>query len=198
VRRPTAFVGDSHLVDAEPEATAAFVRFVESAPDRFERLVLVGDIFDLWLARPALHEEHHRRVLGALEAARRRALPVDYAVGNRDFGVERLAGAPFDRVAVETLSCPDASEPEAWVAEHGDLVNDDDRQYRAWRAFARSRPVLGAFLRLPAGLGVPLSQWVERRMRTTNLAYRSCSRTGVAREGTRSGSRRPRSAPTLS
>ena len=49
---PTAFVGDSHLL-AGDATTAAFAKFVQACPGRFSRLVLVGDIFDLWLARPA-------------------------------------------------------------------------------------------------------------------------------------------------
>jgi UDP-2,3-diacylglucosamine pyrophosphatase LpxH len=84
--------------------------------------------------------------------------------------VETLAGAPFDRVVTELLAAPGSSP--AWVAEHGDLVNVDDRQYRRWRAASRSRLVLGSYLRLPGPLGLPLSRWIERRLRTTNLAYR--------------------------
>lgn len=167
---PVAFVGDSHLLAAEAGITTSFLDFLATAPDRFARLVLVGDIFDLWLARPHLHEEHHRRVLAAVDAARVRGLPIDYVVGNRDFAVETLPLSPFSRVATECLGDP--AERPAWLAEHGDLVNDDDAQYRRWRAVARSRIVLGAFLALPGVVGVPISQWIERRMRTTNLAYK--------------------------
>lgn len=168
-RRPTAFIGDAHLLRGEA-VTADFVRFLAGAPSRFERLVLVGDIFDLWLARPHLHEEHHVQVLAALARATAEGLPVDYAVGNRDYGVETLPAAPLARVATHLL--PEPGDRPAWIAEHGDLVNDADRNYRAWRAFSRSALVLGAFLRLPGPVGVPLSLWVERRLRTTNLAYK--------------------------
>jgi UDP-2,3-diacylglucosamine hydrolase len=167
--RPVAFIGDSHLL-AGDETVDRFLRFLGSAPARFGRLVLVGDVFDLWLARPHLHEEHHRRTLAALATAGRAGLAIDYVVGNRDFGVEGLPEAPFERVATVCLSEPAATP--AWLAEHGDLVNEDDRQYRSWRAFARSGPVLGSFLRLPGRVGVPLSQWLERKMRTSNLAYK--------------------------
>jgi UDP-2,3-diacylglucosamine pyrophosphatase LpxH len=174
---PVAFVGDSHLL-AGDEATPAFVRFVAASVGRFERLVLVGDVFDLWIARGRLHEEHHRRALEAIREARARGLAVDYAVGNRDYGVETLPDAPFDRIATETLRDPSATP--AWVAEHGDLVNADDLQYRRWRAFSRSAPVLGTFLALPAAVSVPLSQWLERRMRTTNLDHKRAFPTGHA------------------
>ena len=166
---PVAFVGDSHLV-AGDETTRALARFIEGAPGRIARLVLVGDIFDLWLARPHLHEDQHRRILASIREASARGLHVDYVVGNRDFGVESLHESPFSRIASEILTDP-APTP-AWVAEHGDLVNEDDVQYRRWRAFSRSRPILGSFLALPGTIGVPLSQWLERRMRTTNLDYK--------------------------
>jgi UDP-2,3-diacylglucosamine pyrophosphatase LpxH len=165
--RGVAFVGDAHLL-AGDEATRAFVAFLERAPGRFERLVLVGDIFDLWIARPHLHEAHHDLVLEALAQARARGLAIDYAVGNRDYAVESLARAPFDRVALELLVAGDSG----WIAEHGDLVNDADAQYRAWRRFSRSRPVLHGFLALPGAVSRPLAAWLERRMRTTNLQYK--------------------------
>jgi len=165
--RGVAFIGDSHLL-AGDEATSAFVSFLDGAPGRFERLVLVGDIFDLWIARPHLHEEHHVLVLAALARARDRGLPVDYVLGNRDYAVESLPGAPFDRIAVESL----VADGSAWIAEHGDLVNDADTQYRTWRRFSRSRPVLSGFLALPGAVSRPLSAWLERRMRTTNLEYK--------------------------
>lgn len=166
---PVAFVGDSHLLPGDGSASA-FCDFVASAPSRFSRLVLVGDIFDLWLAREHLHEPHHRLVLDALRSSRDAGLPLDYVVGNRDYGVEGLPHSPFERVAPEWLAAPGAAP--AWVAEHGDLVNTEDRQYRAWRAFSRSAPVLGSFLALPGSVGIRASQWLERRMRTTNLAYK--------------------------
>jgi len=162
---PVAFVGDSHLLPHD-RATDDFERFLKGAPSRFSRLVLVGDIFDLWLARPHLHEEHQRRILEGVALARAAGLPTDYVVGNRDYGVEDMPDSPFDRVAPECL------DGGGWAAEHGDLVNEDDARYRAWRRFSRGRLVLGTFLRLPSAVGLRASQWLERRMRTTNLAYK--------------------------
>lgn len=167
--RPTAFLGDSHLLPDDGSAEA-FQRFLETAPSRFERLVLVGDIFDLWIARARLHDRHHEAVLQALRRAKERGLALDYAVGNRDYLVESLPASPFERVATVELLDP-SSEP-AWLAEHGDLVNDQDAGYRRWRRFSRSRVVLGLFLALPPSVAKPLSLWLERRLRTTNLAYK--------------------------
>lgn len=166
---PTAFVGDSHLLGGDG-STDAFCELVATAPRRFARLVLVGDIFDLWLARPHLHEPHHRQALRALAEAAESGLAIDYVVGNRDYGVETLHPSPFARVGSERLVAPEAGDAAcAWIAEHGDLVNTEDVQYRRWRRLSRSRLVLGSFLALPATIGVPLSQALERRMRTTNL-----------------------------
>lgn len=163
---PVAFLGDAHLRPGD-ETAGALAEFVAGAAGRLARLVLVGDIFDLWFARPHLHQEHHRRVLDAVAEARARGLAVDYVVGNRDFGLETWAEAPFDRVATERLDDP-APAP-AWAAEHGDLVNEDDRSYRRFRAIMRSRPVLGAFLGLPAALCHPLTEAMERQGRGMNL-----------------------------
>lgn len=111
-------------------------------------------------------------MLAALARAAGAGLPIDYTVGNRDYAVETLPDSPFARVAAEVLPEQTLGGSPRWLAEHGDLVNEDDRQYRAWRRFSRSSVVLGAFLALPGPVGRPLSLGLERRMRTTNLAYK--------------------------
>ncbi|MEM7245937.1 MAG: hypothetical protein AAF533_11380 [Acidobacteriota bacterium] len=166
---PVAFIGDSHLLPDE-SSVPEFIEFLRTAPGRYSRLVLLGDIFDLWIARPAFHDDHHEEVLAAFHEAEQAGFPIDYTVGNRDYAVETLRPSPFDRVEPEVLA--ERPEQPRWLAEHGDLVNQDDRQYQGWRRFSRSRFVLGPVCCLPSFIGKPLSLWLERKMRTTNLAYK--------------------------
>jgi UDP-2,3-diacylglucosamine pyrophosphatase LpxH len=58
------------------------------------------------------------------------------------------------------------------IAVHGDLVNRADRAYRAWSRLSRSPVAWGAFGLVPRGRRARLSEWLERRMRTTNLSFK--------------------------
>ena len=90
MKRPVAYVGDVHL-DAGESAVDEFTLFLERLSRGVDRIVLMGDLFNLWVARPEFEGEHHRRVVAALLAIRDSGTPVDYLEGNRDFALQFLA-----------------------------------------------------------------------------------------------------------
>jgi UDP-2,3-diacylglucosamine hydrolase len=161
---------DSHL-NQEVGHTEHFLRFLREVGPTADTLILVGDIFDLWIARRGLELPFHRDVVEALRALRRQGVHVRYVEGNRDYFVaERHAGDPFEEVAGDFLVCEHAGR--RIHVSHGDLVNLEDRQYQRWRRFSRSAATRAAFGALPAGLAGRLSGYLERRFRTTNARYR--------------------------
>ncbi len=132
------FVGDVHLDRDDPDLDA-FVEFLKGLAPTVSRVVLIGDLFNLWIGSRELEQPHHRRVIDALVAMRERGVRVCYVEGNRDFHIGSLyEGAAFDLVT-------DGSLVEEFgghnvLAVHGDLANTRDSQYRAWRRLSRSRP----------------------------------------------------------
>jgi UDP-2,3-diacylglucosamine hydrolase len=163
-------VADAHL-GSTPGDVEAFVAFLDGEPAA-GHLVLLGDLFDLWIGAPRLQTPAHLRVLEALRRRRTRGARLWYVEGNRDYFLGRaFCPDPFERVAVEALEL-DIGGARARF-EHGDRINTADRGYQRWRRFSRSAPVRGAFAALPARVAARLSAWLERRMRATNLPHRA-------------------------
>jgi UDP-2,3-diacylglucosamine hydrolase len=164
------FVGDVHL-DRDDPALEDFLAFLEGLAGRARRLVLMGDLFNLWLGRRELEGPHQRAVVERLASLRARGMSVHYLEGNRDYGV----GAGYSELAFDAVSAEGLverwGEVQLFVA-HGDLVNLEDRRYRAWRRMSRSTPVWRLFRCLPTGLQVRSAEALERRMRVTNLAFK--------------------------
>jgi UDP-2,3-diacylglucosamine pyrophosphatase LpxH len=63
-------------------------------------------------------------------------------------------------------------EGEALTWEHGDLINTADRQYRLWNLVSRSGALWLFFRLMPGGTARRVSAWMERKLRTTNAAYK--------------------------
>jgi UDP-2,3-diacylglucosamine hydrolase len=163
-------VADSHLRH-EDRATDRFLRFLRTEGATAATLILVGDIFDLWVARDALELPVHRALVEVVDELGKQGVQVKYVHGNRDYFVaDRYAAGPFVQVEEEFLV--ENHGGRSLHVAHGDLVNQDDRQYLAWRRFSRSTVVRSAFGCLPAGPALRLSHYLERRFRTTNTAYR--------------------------
>lgn len=164
------FIGDVHL-SRDDSALGAFLALLDRLRLSARRIVLMGDLFDLWIGRPELEGPHHRAVCGSLRELRRAGVFVRYVEGNRDYhlapaylgsAVDEASDAGFvERVGELSL-----------FAIHGDLANARDRRYRAWRRISRSRPLFALFNALPAATRGLLAERLERRLRQTNLQYK--------------------------
>jgi len=162
-----AFIGDVHLDRGDP-ALGDFLAFLRRLGDSASRVILLGDLFNVWIGGSGMEQPHQTAVARELQELRGRGIVVRYIEGNRDYRIGRhYTGTALDDVTdtflVERLHGRDV------YATHGDLVNVRDRQYRLWRAFSRSAPVWALFGLLPARARAALVDDLERRMRATNL-----------------------------
>ncbi len=164
-------VGDVHL-ERDDADVAAFLALLDRLAGRAVRLVLAGDLFNLWLGDREVELPHQRRVIGRLEGLRREGIVVRYVEGNRDFHLRRAyVGSALDEAAGDGIA-------ETWgglrlFIAHGDLVNRADRRYRAWRRVARSPALWLAFRTLPGRQRLQLAEWMERRLRATNVQHKT-------------------------
>lgn len=156
---------DLHLVEDDPDL-ADFCAFLAARAEDCGTLVLLGDLFSVWLGREKYTLPHQRKVLEACSALRARGVAVVLIEGNREFGARCWEGRAFDVVADELAAGPFAGR--RWLFAHGDLVNERDRAYRRWRAVARSWPVQQAFARLPASVGRSAARRIERALAGSN------------------------------
>jgi UDP-2,3-diacylglucosamine hydrolase len=160
-------VGDVHLDRDDPDLRP-FLADLRRLGATAGRVVLMGDLFNLWIGAPDLEQDHHRAVLGALREIRRSGVEVHYLEGNRDYRIAKAhLGDAFD-------SATDGGLDESWggrrlFAAHGDLVNVRDRQYRAWRRASRSNAAWWLLSAIPRAQRFAFAERLERSMRATNL-----------------------------
>src|SRR4051794_37796094 len=165
-----ALLADAHL--SGPGGPAGpLVEQLQALPSQgCRRLVLMGDLFQVWVGFPRFETAAVAAVVAALRDLRRQGIEIDYVEGNRDFF---LAGSPyadaFDRVVLETAFEVDGVR---YLAVHGDGLNDRDWKYRFWRWLSKSAPVRLAVRAIPAALAQRLVGWTERRLSQTNFKHR--------------------------
>ena len=160
-------VGDVHL-DRQDEDLPAFIAYLRGLAPRAGRIVLMGDLFNLWIGAPELEQDHHRDVIACLASLKSGGTEIHYLEGNRDYRIARAhGGGAFDAVS-DTGLREDWGPRRIW-ASHGDLVNRDDLQYRAWRRLSRSTPLWWVFSAIPRARRFAIAESIERRMRATNV-----------------------------
>jgi UDP-2,3-diacylglucosamine hydrolase len=152
------FVADVHLVEGDGEIPV-FKDFLRSLAGNTSTCVIIGDLFNVWIAKRRFMGPGQRGLMDLLGEISSQGVCFKYVEGNRDYFVkENWAGEPFREVAGASLS--EQIGPARLLVTHGDLVNELDRQYRTWRAVSRSWPVRGLLSLLP-----DKSTWPEEQVR---------------------------------
>jgi UDP-2,3-diacylglucosamine pyrophosphatase LpxH len=167
---PVAVIADSHLGGPGGVAGPLVEQVLGVAERGGERLVLLGDLCQVWVGYPQYETPDVRAVIDAVGAIRRRGVRVDYVEGNRDFF---LARGPY-RTAFDSVGTEVAFEAGGvrYLAVHGDGLNDRDRQYLAWRWLSKSPPVRLVVRSLPRGLVRRMVDSTERKLSNTNFKHR--------------------------
>lgn len=138
-------LSDLHLGPDTPGTLARLEQHLADTPA--QAVLLLGDIFEVWVGDDARHEPFEAGVVDMLRAASRR-LALFFMPGNRDFlvGAEMLADAGV-------TALPDPSVLDAfgqrWLLAHGDAQCLADTGYQAWRATSRSPAWQADFLAKP-------------------------------------------------
>jgi UDP-2,3-diacylglucosamine hydrolase len=165
-----AVLADAHLGGAGGEPGPLLAQLREIAARRPERLVLLGDLFQVWVGYRQFETPEIRAFLDAVTAVRAAGVPVDYIEGNRDFFLgEGPYRSAFDRVGTESAF---TSGGVRYLAVHGDGLNDRDRQYLAWRWLSKSLPIRWTIRHLPGGVVGRLVHSTERKLTDTNFKHK--------------------------
>jgi VanZ family protein/UDP-2,3-diacylglucosamine pyrophosphatase LpxH len=160
--RPLVLVADPHWGS---ECTG-LVEATTAHPDA--DWLFLGDVFDVWVGLPGMESPAQERFLAWVDARRAAGRWVGLWLGNREYFLDRHA-ARFDLMGEGTGG---RLESEALTWEHGDLVNTADRQYRLWNLVSRSGFLWLGFRLMPGATARRISAWLERKLRTTNAAYK--------------------------
>lgn len=164
----TLLFSDVHLkvTDAARAERAAFVAFLRGcAPDRFERLVCLGDLFDFWFEyRHAVFSDCFE-VLRAFAELRDAGLELHLVCGNHDFWAGRFLRDELGfHIHREPVALPFGARC-AHLA-HGDGVNPRDYGYRIYKRFARNPLVIGAFRLLHPDWAMGIARLVSHSSRS--------------------------------
>jgi UDP-2,3-diacylglucosamine hydrolase len=167
---PVAIVADAHL-GGPGGAAAPLLEQLAALPERrCERLILLGDLFQVWVGDRRFETAEIAAVVAALRRLRAQGLRVDYVEGNRDFFLAGSSYADaFDEVASEVAF---VAGGRRCLAVHGDGLNDRDWRYLAWRWLSKSALSRLLVKLLPARLARRSVASTERRLADTNFKHR--------------------------
>lgn len=167
---PVALIADAHLggPGGPPEP---LVEQIDSLDRKTcDRLVLLGDLFHVWVGIRRFETAEVGPVMAALERLRRRGVAVDYIEGNRDFYLEDSHYERFfDSIGTELSFTADGRR---YLAVHGDGLNDRDYLYRFWRFLSKNRlSRIGTFL-LPKFIASGIIYGTEKELAKTNFKHK--------------------------
>lgn len=151
---------DLHLDLASEAASLGFVRWLDGL-ERVPQLIVLGDLFDVWVGPAQAGLPGAPGVLDALGRLVDRGTGVLVVHGNRDF----LLGASFERRTGARV-LPDGfvgrAGDERLLFVHGDELCTLDRGYLRLRRVVRSRPVTWLAPRVPLGIAVRIARRLRR------------------------------------
>jgi UDP-2,3-diacylglucosamine pyrophosphatase LpxH len=165
-----ALIADAHL--GGPGGPAGpLLEQLRALPDLgCEHLVLLGDLFHVWVGDGRFETPEIVRVVDALRELRAAGLPVDYIEGNRDFFLDRSPYADaFRRIARELAF---EVGGVSYLAVHGDGLDERDRQYRLWRRLSKSPPSRFLLTHIPRRFAQRIVGSTEKRLAGTNLRHK--------------------------
>ena len=157
-------IADLHLDLGDPESVAPFLAFLAGLKG-CPQLVVLGDLFDVWVGPAQMSEGEAPRVLGALAHLEKQGTKLFVVHGNRDFLLERhFAERVWGTLLPDgfVAKLPDGSR---MLCVHGDTLCTKDKGYQRLRRVLRSRPLLWIAPRLPYWF----SRAVARRLRRASV-----------------------------
>ena len=152
-------LSDLHLAEDTPRSFDAWAAHLRHT--RADAVLLLGDLFEVWVGDDARHAGFERRCAEVLaEAAAQRTLA--FMVGNRDFlvGAEFLAACGVRALADPTVLMAFGARR---LLSHGDALCLGDHAYQAFRAQVRDPAWQARTLALPLAQRRALSREMRSR-----------------------------------
>lgn len=168
---PVAAIADAHLGGPGGAAIPLVDQIDALGPEICERLVLLGDLFQVWVGSRRFETPEIALVVGSLERLRNRGVPTHYIEGNRDFFL-RGSGyeAYFDSIGTEFSF---ETSGRRYLVVHGDGLNASDYLYRFWRRFSKNRLSRLGMLGLPKKVAESLIHRAEHGLSKTNFKHKT-------------------------
>ena len=158
-------LADLHLHPEEDPRLDGFLAWLDSL-EGVPRLIVLGDLFDVWVGPAQARQRASGRVVEALARLAGRGTKVEIVPGNRDF----LLDASFERRTGARL-WPDGmlgrtAEGTRVLFVHGDELCTRDLAYQRMKRVLRSTPARALSRLLP----LAVARWAAGRLRARSIA----------------------------
>lgn len=130
-----AVVADSHLGGPGGPAGPLLAQLAELPARGCRRLILLGDLFQLWIGFPKYETADVRALLDTLRDLGRQGIEIDCIEGNRDFFLDTARYRGAFRVVPEVSF---EIGGVRYLALHGDGLDRRDWRYHFWRTLSKS------------------------------------------------------------
>ena len=168
------FVSDIHITSPDCARARAFLEWLRSLSGRSNasHLVLLGDIFDLWVADHDYFIDNYRGIIDEIRRLRNEGVDILYFEGNHDLHLKYFWA---ERVGLTVCEGPTYVELGGRTVrlEHGDQMDPDDTGYLFLRWFLRT-PVIRFLVRHLPGR---LIAWIGDRASAASRDYTSNTKT---------------------
>lgn len=165
-----ALIADAHLGGPGGDGRAFCDTLRRVADEGCRRLILMGDIFHVWVGYRKFETPEIRRVTPLLEELQQQGMRLEYIEGNRDFF---LATSPWRHLfSTLTSEIQFTAGGKRRLCVHGDGLNDRDRQYLFWRWLSKSAAVRLGVAALPGFVARRLMDSTEKKLARTNFKHR--------------------------
>ena len=152
------FVSDIHITAADSPRGRLFLKFLRglSAGSGTSHLVLLGDIFDLWVADHDYFVNAYGEIIEELRRLREEGVEIRYFEGNHDLHLRYYWADRLGLIVHPDPAYVDIGDMTVRL-EHGDQMDPDDKGYLFLRWFLRTPPIRWLVCHLPgsvvAGIG---------------------------------------------
>lgn len=167
----TAVIADAHIggPGGPPEPLIGQLRELGDGPCR--HLILLGDLFHVWVGDRRYETPEIRAVVEALSSLKDKGIRLDYVEGNRDFFIGRGPYADlFEQVGSEVDF---TAAGKRYLAVHGDGLNDADYLYRFWHWLSKSRLSRFMMHNLPSPVARAAVHQTEHQLAKTNFKHKT-------------------------
>lgn len=166
------FISDQHLGLGNPQSDKrreqALLKFLTAIKPHCERLFILGDLFDYWFEYTTVVQKQHIRTLAALADFADAGIPVDYLIGNHDFGHHTFFREHLG-ITIHPHDLDITLHSKRFYLAHGDGKAFNDNGYLFIRSILRNPLAQRAWRWLHPDIGIGIAAYFSRRSRAASF-----------------------------
>ena len=177
------FVSDLHIGSPTDARAELFLKFLNGlrGEGNASHLILMGDIFDLWVAAHSYFVDKYQSITDEIVRLRDEGVEIHYFEGNHDLYLRHYWGEQVGLTVHEGPAYFHLGHQTVRI-EHGDQMDPDDRGYRFLRWFLRTPPLKFLMPRLPGSLVVAIGNKSSQSSRVYTSETKTISREDTIRK----------------